>query len=236
MNTRQSGTFNTIAQNGMQIGGDFPVWSRIDKVYQGGGYLDLTKFKPGDVIHAGTMVKFNGPGKQVEVITADGVAGVKEVVTLTVKKGCSTNGNLILILNGKSAEIALTTTENTPQLVAAKIEAAKSTFTEWNASISGATVTFTQKNAKGTVGNAVYANNTGADTEMIITAKGITASGSLANVNGLVWNDVCIPEGATLATCAVVYAGRIYADRVFGGGIPASVEKQLPMIEFVHED
>ena len=236
MNARQLGTFNTIAQNGVQIGGDFPVWSRVDKLYQGGGYLDLTKFKPGDVIHAGTMVKFNGPGKQVEVITAEGVAGVKEVVTLTVKKGCTANGDLILVLNGKFVEVPLTTTENTAELVAAEIEKKKSVLTEWNVSKSGATVTFTQKTAKETTVNAVYVNNTGADTEMAITAKGVTASGSLSDVNGLVWNDVCIPEGVTLATCAVVYAGRIYADRVFGGGIPSSVEAQLPMIEFVHED
>lgn len=236
MNARQLGTFNTIAQNGVQIGGDFPVWSRVDKVYQGGGYLDLTKFKPGDVIHAGTMVKFNGAGKMVEVITADGVSGVKEVVTVTAKKGCTTDGDLILVLNGKSVEVPLTTTQNTADLVAAEIEKKKTALTEWNVSRSGATVTFTQKAAKETIGNSVYVNNTGADCEMAVTTKGVTASGSLSDVNGLVWNDVCIPDGCTLATCAVVYAGRIYADRVFGGGIPASVESQLPMIEFVRED
>ena len=235
MNARQLGTFNTIAQNRVQIGGDFPVWSRVDKVYQGGGYLDLTKFKPGDVIHAGTMVKFNGAGKQVEVITAEEVAGVKEVVTLTVKKGCATNGDLILVLNGKSVEVPLSTTQNAADLVATEIEKKKTELTEWDVKRTGATLIFTQKTAKETTTNAVYVNNTGADTEMEITAKGVTASGNLSDVNGLVFNDVCIPEGVTLATCAVVYAGRIYADRVFGGGIPSSVEAQLPMIEFVHE-
>ena len=59
-----------------------------------------------------------------------------------------------------------------------------------------------------------------------------TATDKLATVNGLIWNDVCVPEGAVLATCAVVRKGRIYADRA---GIPAAVEENLPMIEFVRE-
>ena len=99
MDARQLGTFNTMMQTGASFGGDFPVWSRVDKVYQGGGYLDLTKFKPGDVIHAGTMVKFNGAGKQVQVITAEGVAGIKEVDKLTVTGGCTSDGNVSIDLN-----------------------------------------------------------------------------------------------------------------------------------------
>ena len=72
-------------------------------------------------------------------------------------------------------------------------------------------------------------------TAEVVTA-GAAANGSLDDVNGLIFEDVCIPEGCILATCAVVRAGRIYADRVNGGGIPKAVEKQLPMIEFVRED
>ena len=78
--------------------------------------------------------------------------------------------------------------------------------------------------------------DTGVTAEWTVEAKGVTATGALVDVNGLIFEDVCIPDGCILATCAVAYAGRIYADRVAGGGIPASVEKQLPMIEFVHED
>lgn len=54
-------------------------------------------------------------------------------------------------------------------------------------------------------------------------------------VNGLIFEDVCIPEGCTSATCAVVRAGRIYADRVVGASIPTAMESHLPMIEFVRE-
>lgn len=233
---RQLGTFNTIGQFQSRFGGHFPVWSRVDKLYQGGGTIDTSGYDPGDVIPAGTMVKFNGPGKQVQIITSDGVTGAKEVLKLKITKGCTKNGDLLLVLNGISVEIPVTTTENTASSVAAKIEAIKAQLTEWNVALSADTVTFTQKAAKTTSGHQLIVGDTGVTAEWTVEAKGVTATGALVDVNGLIFEDVCIPDGCILATCAVAYAGRIYADRVDGGGIPASVEKQLPMIEFVHED
>ena len=101
---RQLGTFNTISQSRSGFGGNFPVWSRVRELYQGGGMIDVAGMglKPGDIIHAGTMVKFNGAGKQVEVITADGVTGVKAVVTLTITEKASGDGDLSIVLGGKS--------------------------------------------------------------------------------------------------------------------------------------
>lgn len=129
----QKGTFNTIAQGSAEFGGSFPVWSRVDKLYQGGGFLDVADYNAGDVIGAGTMVIFNGAGKEVTIVKA-------------------------------------TDTDN------------------------------------------------------------------LEKVNGLIFEDVCIPEGCIHATCAVVKSGRIYADRV-ASGIPAAVEDnvRLAEIEFVRE-
>ena len=233
MDTRQLGTFNTMMRQSAQVGGDFPVWSRVDKVYQGGGYLDLEKFKPGDVIHAGTMVKFNGAGKLVEVITANGVAGIKEVDMVTFTSGCTSNGNVSIMLGGETTEIAVTTSDSTPEAVATKVKAGS--FSGWTVTLEGATVVFTKEEAGAVSAPKVIPNATGVKAAAEVVVEGAAAEGNLGDVNGLVWNDVCIPEGATLATCAVVRAGRIYADRVFGGGIPASVEKQLPMIEFVRE-
>lgn len=133
MNDYQFGTFNTISQASVSIGGDFPVWARMNKCYQGGGWIDTSKFSPGDVIHAGTPVIFNGPGKEVTIVK-------------------------------------ITDAENLPK------------------------------------------------------------------VNGLVWNDVCIPTGVVEATCAVAYDGRIYANRANGGdGLPESLKSQLPAVEFVYE-
>lgn len=235
---RQSGTFNTIGKYQSEFGGHFPVWSRVRELYQGGGMIDVAGLglKPGDIIHAGTMVKFNGPGKQVDVITADGVTGVKAVATLTITKKASSDGDLSFVLGNKSYSIAVTSSsESTPELVATKIEGGKSTFTEWDVRRSGATVTFTQKTVGQVQACMFIPGNTGVTGNMELTKPGITASGTLSDVNGLTFEDVCIPEGCTLATCAVVRAGRIYADRVAGGGIPKSVEAQLPMIEFVRE-
>lgn len=235
---RQLGTFNTISQSRSGFGGNFPVWSRVRELYQGGGMIDVAGMglKPGDIIHAGTMVKFNGAGKQVEVITADGVTGVKAVVTLTITKKASENGDLSIVLGEKSYSVAVTSaSESTPELVATKIEGAKSSFAEWDVERSGATVTFTQKTAAQLYAYMFIPGNTGVTGDIEETVKGVPAGGKLTDVNGLVFEDVCIPEGCILATCAVVRAGRIYADRVFGGGIPKSVEAQLPMIEFVRE-
>lgn len=235
---RQLRTSNTISQSRSGFGGNFPVWSRVRELYQGGGMIDVAGMglKPGDIIHAGTMVKFNGAGKQVEVITADGVTGAKAVVTLTITKKASGNGDLSIVLGGKSYSVAVTSaSESTPELVATKIEGAKSSFAEWDVKRSGATVTFTQKTAAQLYAYMFIPGNTGVTGDIEETVKGVPAGGELTDVNGLVFEDVCIPEGCILATCAVVRAGRIYADRVFGGGIPKSVEAQLPMIEFVRE-
>ena len=235
---RQLGTFNTISQSQSGFGGNFPVWSRVRELYQGGGMIDVAGMglKPGDIIHAGTMVKFNGAGKQVEVITADGVTGVKAVVTLTITKKASRDGDLSIVLGEKSYSVAeISASESTPELVASKIEEAKSSFAEWDVKRSGATVTFTQKTAAQLYAYMFIPGNTGVTGDIEETVKGAPAGGKLTDVNGLVFEDVCIPEGCILATCAVVRAGRIYADRVFGGGIPKSVEAQLPMIEFVRE-
>ena len=235
---RQLGTSNTISQSRSGFGGNFPVWSRVRELYQGGGMIDVAGMglKPGDIIHAGTMVKFNGAGKQVEVITADGVTGAKAVVTLTITKKASGDGDLSIVLGGKSYSVAVTSaSESTPELVATKIERAKSSFAEWAVERSGATVTFTQKTAAQLYAYMFIPGNTGVTGDIEETVKGVPAGGELTDVNGLVFEDVCIPEGCILATCAVVRAGRIYADRVFGGGIPKSVEARLPMIEFVRE-
>lgn len=235
---RQLGTFNTISQSQSGFGGNFPVWSRVRELYQGGGMIDVAGMglKSGDIIHAGTMVKFHRAGKQVEVITADEVTDVKAVVTLTITKKASENGDLSIVLGGKSYSVAVTSAlESTPELVATKIEGAKSSFAEWDVKRSGATVIFTQKTAAQLYAYTFIPGNTEVTGDIEETVKGVPASGKLTEVNGLVFEDVCIPEGCILATCAVVRAGRIYADRVFGGGIPKSVEAQLPMIEFVRE-
>lgn len=55
-------------------------------------------------------------------------------------------------------------------------------------------------------------------------------SEKLSTVNGLTFNDVCIPEGAVFASVAIVTSGKIWADAT---DVPKSVEAQLPNIEFI---
>lgn len=234
MRNFQKGTFNTIAQNSSQFGGHFPVWSRVDKLFQGGGTIDFTGASPGTVIGAGTMVHFDGPGKPVTIITADGVAGVKEVDTLTITKGATAAGNVTVTLNGVAKTVAVVAEDTTPEAVATKIAA--TAFAGWTVTADGPVVTFA-KSANGACESPNFvAAGTGVEGSIVVTSSGITGSGSIDSVNGLIFEDVCIPDGCILATCAVVRAGRIYADRVNGGGLPASIEAKLPMIEFVRED
>lgn len=81
-------------------------------------------------------------------------------------------------------------------------------------------------------GTPVIFNGPGKD----VTIVKVTDAANLAKVNGLIFNDVCIPTGCVSASCAVVRNGRIYANRANGGeGLPKSLEKQLPGIEFVYE-
>jgi len=160
------GTFNTIGQGSATIGGHFPIWSRVREVYQGGGQIDASDYSAGDLIPAGTMVHFAGPGAEVTVylptaFSASSTYAVGDYVTY--------NNKLYI------CKTAITT-------------AAAWDATKW-----------TEKTS---------------------------------DVNGLIMDDVLIPDGAVLATCAVVRAGRIYADRA---GLPTGIEANLPMIEFVHE-
>lgn len=229
------GTFNTITQSSQSIGGNRVVWSRVRELYQGGGYIDVSKYAPNTVIPAGSMVKFQGAGKEVLVITADGQAGAAEVAQLTVTKGATTAGNLTVTLDGTAATIAVAATDDTAAKVANKIAAGS--YTGWTAEAEGDVVTFTASDNEAKEAPAFAAAATGVEAEFEVLVEGVDPDGSdLTDVNGLIFEDVYMPEGTIHATCAVVRNGRIYADRVLGGGLPSSIESQLPAIEFVRED
>lgn len=229
------GTFNTITQSSQSIGGNRVVWSRVRELYQGGGYIDVSKYAPNTVIPAGSMVKFQGAGKEVLVITAVGQAGVAEVAQLTVTEGATAAGNLTVTLDDTAVTIAVAATDDTAAKVAAKIAAGS--YTGWTAEAEGDVVTFTASDNEAKEAPVFAAAATGVEAVFKVLVKGIDPDGSsLEDVNGLIFEDVYMPEGTIHATCAVVRNGRIYADRVLGGGLPSSIESQLPAIEFVRED
>lgn len=229
------GTFNTITQSSQSIGGNRVVWSRVRELYQGGGYIDVSKYAPNTVIPAGSMVKFQGAGKEVLVITAVGQAGVAEVAQLTVTEGATAAGNLTVTLDDTAVTIAVAATDDTAAKVANKIAAGS--YTGWTAEAEGDVVTFTASDNEAKEAPVFAAAATGVEAVFKVLVKGIDPDGSsLEDVNGLIFEDVYMPEGTIHATCAVVRNGRIYADRVLGGGLPSSIESQLPAIEFVRED
>lgn len=164
------GTFNTMYSGKAEFGGNFPVWARVDKLYQGGGKVDHTKFAAGTVIGAGTPVVFAGPGKDVKI-----VAGPAYSTDAKYKKGDIVKQD-----------------------------------------------------------NKYYEAKQNIDTPEAFQASKWTDITTA--VNGFTFEDVLIPEGCTLATCAVVRAGRIYADRVIGAEILPAMETKLnQVIEFTRE-
>ncbi len=130
-----NGTFNTIGSYRAELGGNFVVWVRVDRVEHFGGNLDVSLYQPGDVIPAGSMAIFDQQANTVEIVKAD------------------------------------------------------------------------------------------------------AAADKLAKVNGLIFNDICIPSNPILASGAIVTSGKIYADRAGVDGIPLAVENngKLPMISFMRE-
>jgi hypothetical protein len=181
------------------------------------------------------MVKFQGAGKEVLVITAVGQAGVAEVAQLTVTKGATAAGNLTVTLDGTDVTIAVAATDDTAAEVATKIAAG--TYTGWTANAKGDVVTFKASANEAKEAPVFAAAATGVEAVFEVLVEGVDPDGSdLDDVNGLIFEDVYMPEGTIHATCAVVRNGRIYADRVLGGGLPPSIESQLPAIEFVRED
>lgn len=81
------GTFNTLhfGESG-QFGGNVPVWARIYRRLVSGGYFDLAETNPltnktfaaGDLIPAGTMLKYEKPGGKLTIVPndAESVTGV----------------------------------------------------------------------------------------------------------------------------------------------------------------
>ena len=80
----QNGTFNTIGSHSAEIGGNFVVWIRVERVEHFGGNLDVSKYQPGDVIPAGSMAIFDQQANTIEIVktsdAADKLAKVKGLI------------------------------------------------------------------------------------------------------------------------------------------------------------
>jgi len=220
------GTFNTIGKYSSQIGGSFPVWSRVGAKYQGGGKIDTTNLSAGDIVKAGTMVVFNGIGQNVTIVDAP---------ALYEKKKYSA-GNLCTYENViYAANQSISTAEDWTSAHWTKLLGGVANIADYSSSATYSVGDLCKHD------NKYYTCNTAISTAEAWTAGHWTQTyaynalmDDLAAVNGLIETDVCIPDGVVIATCAVVREGRIYADRAY---IPVGygVEGRLPMIEFVRE-
>ena len=182
------GTFNTIVQGSQKIGESKVIWSRVRELYQGGGTIDPGKFPPNTIIPAGTMVKFNGPGKEVDIVTTDGSDGTKEVNILVIANGATAGGNISITLDGTSVEVTLEGTES-PETIATAIAA--ETFTGYNVTANGNMVVFAA-NDVGVKEEPVFnAGETGVIAEFGTPVKGTAPqTPNLSQVNGLIFEDL----------------------------------------------
>lgn len=97
--------------------------------------------------------------------------GKPSVVTLTVTGGATAAGTLQLVLNKYTHKILLAATDNTPDLVAAKIRAA---FIEgWTTSGSGAIVVFTMTGNGVATAPSINEAGTGVTGTIAITTQGV---------------------------------------------------------------
>lgn len=124
-------------------------------------------------------------GKMISIL---GNTGVAEIASLTITNGCTTDGNVTINLDGKSFQIALTTTQNTANLVAEAIRT--TTFDGWTTSGTNATVVFTC-NITGNKANGTYsAGSTGATGTMSTTTQGVDSTGDKVYVCKKLANDI----------------------------------------------
>ncbi len=131
----QTGTVNTVSSNSYEIGGGKVVWAEVSKLIQFGRKVDVSKYKAGDVIPAGSMVVWDNTSDVCQIVKVE------------------------------------------------ELEA---------------------PDGSGTV--------------------------KVSAINGLTYEDVCIPEGCVFASVAIVTSGKLWADAT---DVPTSVEPNLPMVEFI---
>ena len=102
--------------------------------------------------------------------------------TITITAGATTNGSIIITLDKESFSINMTTEDNTPELVAAKIRSAS--FKGWTISGSGNAVIFTCN----TAGSKITATFNGGDTGVTATVEK-TLSGVSRGFHLRKWRD-----------------------------------------------
>lgn len=105
------------------------------------------------------------------IIVSGVIAGVAEIASLTINAGCTVAGNVTVTLDGVTTNIALTTSDSTPNLVAAKIRAIS--FPNWTVSGTNNIITFTYTSHGARLDLTYNASTTGASGSPSTITQGV---------------------------------------------------------------
>lgn len=202
-------TGNAYGATSSSFGGGIPVWRSVDPngKWQGGGVI-------ANLPAAGTVI---AAGHPVEIDTAAHTAKLCNVFKVHANVGSGDTALQVKVLPGL------------PRLKAGNF------IGKPNAAVGGAVTAITVGAVtKGTVYDeiTIVANSLGTLTagDLLIETAATGSSVAYAIPNALVYEDVYIETGTTVATVAGVHTGTVYAERtpLMSAGIKAA----LPTIKF----
>ena len=212
-------SFNTYGANAQTFGGFTPIWLEVDGVKQVGGTLKAptsyaVDYPAGTVIPAGTPVYLAKAGGDLIPLKTFELAQDIAVGDTVIK--FKSNGSVPQIKAGLNLMPAPATYATTGTAIAVPSGVAK----------VGDNIEVTiVADAWGHTAKAgdIYVEAVAAgSTKLIATTP-----------NGLLWHDIVIEAGDTVATGAVVYDGSILVDRI--SPIPTCVKVAIPNINFEKE-
>lgn len=200
---------NTFGSKTRKFGGAFPVWKDVFSKVDGGGVFEKTP-DVGDVIPAGTPVyldKIGGTSKCLEFYEAqEGSAGTTLKVIVGMGLPTPTVGQFLM-----KVPDTLNGTGTGVKVTKVVIDG------------NEATVTLSADPDTLAVGDFLT----------VAAASGATQKMAITSMSGLTKNDAYIEEGTQVATCTVVWSGKVYADRI--QPIPDIFKALIPNILFQKE-
>jgi hypothetical protein len=200
---------NTFGGFSMKFGGSFPVWKDVLGKLDGGGVFDKLPKGPA-VIPAATPVYVEKVG---------GVA--KTLAFYEVLEGSA--GTKVLVRVGDG--LPLPEAGEVLMKVPATLDGVGVGIEVKDVAVSGNEATVTLSGA--------IDGLTAGDVLTIAAGKGEGVGMRVKNLSGLTQNDVHVREGVKTATCAVVWSGKVYADRI--QPIPEIFKARVPNILFEKE-
>jgi hypothetical protein len=212
-------SFNTFGQTSKSFGGFTPIWLEVSGVKQAGGTLKAptsyaVDYPVGSVIPAGTPVYLAKSGGDLIPLQtfelAQDIAAIDTVIKF------KSNGSVPQIKAGMNL-----------------MKAGATYATTGTAYAVPANIAIVGDNCEVTIVADAW-GHTGKAGDIYVEANGVGASKlPFTTPNGLLWHDIVIETGDTVATGAVVYDGSILVDRI--SPIPDCVKAALPSINFEKE-